>query len=165
MTWSKLLEEKSALATALDLLGDKWTLMIISGSLSSVHRFNELEKSLGINRNLLSSRLTRLIDAEVIEKIIYQEKPLRYEYRLTEMGKELRPVIVGLSSWSEKNLTKDSTPISMVHTKCACKVEARIYCPACDTTISNSDTDSQLNPEAGEESSRVFKESKTPYIE
>ena len=165
MTWSKLLNEKSALATALDLIGDKWTLMIISGSFASVHRFNELEQSLGINRNLLSSRLNRLIDAGVVEKTIYQEKPRRFEYKLTDIGEELKPVIVGLSSWSEKNLTKEATPISMVHTVCECKVTARIHCSSCDAVIPNNEIDSRLNPNAGEESHLVFKESKTPYID
>jgi len=165
MSWTKLLQEKSALATALDLLGDKWTLMIISGSLASVHRFNELEQSLGINRNLLSSRLTRLIDAGIIEKRVYQDKPRRYEYRLTELGLELRPVIIGLSAWSEKNITRGKTPISVIHKACGEKVAARIYCLKCEKTVSNQEVTSKLNPEAGTESTRVLEESQGPFFD
>jgi len=163
--WETLLREKSALVTALDLLGDKWTLMIVSGNLASVYRFNELEKSLGINRNLLSSRLNRLIEAGIIEKIVYQEKPRRYEYRLTEIGKELRPVIVGLASWSERNITRDDTPISMVHKKCRTKVTAQIFCPSCDTIISNAEIETEISAAAGDETTRVFKETRKPFID
>jgi len=165
MSWAKLLQEKSALATALDLLGDKWTLMIISGSLASVHRFNELEQSLGINRNLLSSRLARLIEAGILEKRIYQEKPRRYEYLLTDIGMELRPVIVGLSSWSEKHVTKNDTPISVIHPECGNKVVVKVHCPNCEMNLESSNVTSQLNPEAGSESTRVFKESQSPFYD
>lgn len=163
--WANLLKEKSALATALDLLGDKWTLMIVSGNLASVHRFNQLEESLGINRNLLSSRLNRLIEANIIEKVIYQEKPRRYEYRLTEIGKELRPVIIGLASWSERNLTREGTPISMVHKKCRNKLTTKVYCAECDEAIPYSEIERELNPDAGIESVKVFEETREPFIE
>lgn len=165
MSWAKLLQEKSSLATALDLLGDKWTLMIISGSIASVHRFNELEKSLGINRNLLASRLKRLIDAGVIEKVVYHEKPKRYEYRITEIGLQLRPVIIGLVSWSEKHLTKEDTPISVVHKDCGGKVSVNIYCEKCEETIDILQIESILNPGAGSEATKVFQESQKPFLD
>jgi len=163
--WEDLLRDKSALATALELLGDKWTLMIVSGNLASVHRFNEIEQSLGINRNLLSSRLNRLIEANIIEKVVYQEKPKRYEYKLTDIGKELKPVIVGLASWSERNITREDTPMSMVHKKCRTKVTAQIYCSSCDTTIVSSEIDTELAAKAGEEATKVFEETRKPFID
>lgn len=96
------------LAMALNLVGDRWTLMILSSSLSDVSRFNEFEKILGINRSLLSSRLAKLVDAGLMEKRQYQEKPARYEYHITETGKDLRPVLVSLADWSEKHLTQQA---------------------------------------------------------
>lgn len=105
MDWTNLLSENSALSTALKQVGDKWSLMIICGTLANIHKFNELEKSLGINRNLLSSRLERLVKANIIEKKIYQLKPPRYEYQLTHVGKELGPLILELATWSKKNFT------------------------------------------------------------
>ncbi len=151
MSWVKLLKEHSALANALELVGDRWTLMILSGCLTSVWRFNEFEKALGINRNLLSARLTKLVNAGLLEKRIYQQKPARYEYHITEIGRELRPVLVGLTVWSEKQLTKENTPISMVHESCGSKLRIDIVCPKCGKTVSRQEVVSRLNPDAGEE--------------
>ncbi len=161
MSWVKLLKEHSALANALELVGDRWTLMILSGCLTSVWRFNEFEKALGINRNLLSGRLTKLINAGLIEKRLYQKKPPRYEYHITEVGRELRPVLVGLTAWSEKHITKGNTPISMVHNECGSKIEIQIICPACDESVSKGEVVSRLNPDAGDEIVKVYDETRS----
>jgi len=161
MSWIKLLKEHSALANALDLVGDRWTLMILSGCLVSVWRFNEFEKALGINRNLLSARLTKLIDAGLLEKRLYQKRPARYEYHITDIGRELRPVLVGLTAWSEKHITKNNTPISMVHEKCGSKLAIQIFCPHCERIIEDGDVVSRLNPDAGDEIVKVYRESRS----
>jgi DNA-binding HxlR family transcriptional regulator len=135
VNWAELLQDKSSLTAALDLLGDKWTLMIISGSMANLHRFNQLEKSLGINRNLLASRLKKLVAAGLIEKTVYHEKPTRYEYRVTEIGLQLRPVIIGLALWSEHNLTTEGVPIGTVHKGCGGRVSLNIRCDKCDETV------------------------------
>lgn len=135
-----------ALALALKIVGDRWTLMILSSSLSKVYRFNEFERALGINRNLLSSRLDKLIRAGLMEKRKYQEKPARYEYLITDVGKELRPVLVGLAIWSEKHLAKDIPVISMVHENCGTKAEIYVYCDACERVITNEEISPNLIP-------------------
>ena len=163
MSWAKLLDDKFALATALDIVGDKWTLLILSGGLASVRRFNELEQALGINRSLLSSRLAKLVDAGVIEKRKYQEKPARYEYRVTELGMELRPVIIALARWGEKNFTKDETQLSIIHDTCGGEVDVIIECLTCERTIPVVEVTSRLNPRSGKEAQRIYQESRAEF--
>lgn len=162
MSWAKLLEEHSSLATALDLVGDRWTLMIMAGSLASVCRFNDLEKSLGINRNILKARLDRLVDNGLLKKIEYS--PNRFEYQITPIGQEMRPILVGLASWAERHITKDKTPITMTHAGCGGTVQVSIICDACDETVGNADVTSRLNDGAGCESIKVYHESREPFF-
>ena len=164
MSFARLLKENSALASALDLVGDKWTLMILSGCLSSVCRFNELESALGINRNILSARLDKLIASGMIEKREYQTKPARYEYVITDIGRELRPVLVGLAAWAENHITKDECPVSMVHQTCGTKAQIQIYCESCDQVVPVDDVSSKLNPNAGSESVKVYNESRNHFF-
>jgi DNA-binding HxlR family transcriptional regulator len=156
MSWEQLLEEKSSLATALDLVGDRWSMMILSGCLASVCRFNQFEQHLGINRNLLSKRLNKLIAAGLIEKHLYQEKPKRYEYTITSKALELRPVIVGLAAWGEKHFTKDQAPFTMIHDDCGGELNIQIQCNKCTNHVTNKDVSSRINPGAGKASMRVY---------
>jgi len=164
MSFARLLKEHSALASALDLVGDKWTLMILSGCLASVCRFNELESALGINRNILSARLDKLIAAGVIEKREYHTKPARFEYVITDIGRELKPVLVGLAAWAESHITKDACPISMVHQTCGSKAQIHIYCESCDQMVPLHEVTSKLNQNAGNESIKVYNESRNHFF-
>ena len=156
MAWSELLEDKSALATAIDLVGDRWSLMILSGCFSGVCRFNQFESFLGINRNLLSARLDKLTDAGLLIRHQYSEKPPRFEYQLTEIARELRPVIVGLAAWGEKHFSKDEAPFTVVHKTCGTRVEVSIHCPKCETLLSCDDVANRINLGAGPEARRLF---------
>ena len=157
MGWKDLLEEKSSLATALDLVGDRWTLMLLSGCYSGVCKFNQIERFLGINRNLLSARLDKLVEAGLLEKRLYNEFPPRYEYHITDISRELRPVIVGLAAWSARHFTKEKAPFTNVHKDCGGVVDILMKCHDCTDTIDSSDIYTRLNPGAGEEAAKLFK--------
>jgi len=156
MSWGKLLEEKAALATAIELVGDKWSLLILSGCYSGVCRFNQFESFLGINRNLLSARLEKLIDAGLLSRHQYHEKPPRFEYQLTDIAQDLRPVIVGLAAWGERHYSKDDAPFSIVHKKCEHRVGVTIHCPHCNVHVLNDDVATRINANASNESIRVY---------
>ena len=164
MSFAKLLAENSALANAVDLVGDKWSLMILSGCFSSVRRFNGFEKNLGINRNLLSARLDKLVKAGVLEKKLYQEKPARYEYIITEIGRELRPVLVALASWSEKHLVEGPSPVSIVHDHCDSKIEILLHCGSCERVLEQTEVISRLNPDSGGKAERAHDETRGPVV-
>src|SRR3954463_13252687 len=104
-----------SVARTLELVGERWTLLIIRDAFLGVRRFGDFAARLGIARNVLQDRLGgpvgggvleegRLVEAGVLEKVPYQERPLRHEYRLTDMGRDLWPSIVALLQFGDKHL-------------------------------------------------------------
>ncbi|WP_330329779.1 winged helix-turn-helix transcriptional regulator [Streptomyces sp. NBC_00536] len=90
-----------AIAQALDVVGDWWTLLIVRDSARGLHRFEELQRELGMSRKVLSERLRLLVEAGVLTREPYQERPVRHEYRLTPRGRALLPVLVALQDWGD----------------------------------------------------------------
>ena len=156
MSWNELLEEKFALATALDIVGDRWSLMILAGSFYEARRFNDLERALGINRNLLSQRLSRLTQEGLLVKRLYQDKPARYEYCITPRGLSLRPAIISLTRWGQEHFTKDQTPVHLVHKTCGGQVRADIICDGCEEFVAHEDVTSHVKGVIGEHIRKNF---------
>ncbi|KUO07038.1 winged helix-turn-helix transcriptional regulator [Streptomyces sp. DSM 15324] len=90
-----------AIAQALDVVGDWWTLLIVRDAARGVHRFDALQRELGLSRKVLTERLRLLVEADVLVRVPYQERPVRYEYRLTPRGRALLPVLVALQDWGD----------------------------------------------------------------
>ena len=101
MRWQTLDRENCSLARTLAVVGDRWTLMILRDAFLRVRRFEDFEKSLGIARRVLSERLALLVREGILTKLPYRERPLRYEYRLTEKGIGLFPAIISLVHWGD----------------------------------------------------------------
>ncbi|MCF6220792.1 MAG: helix-turn-helix transcriptional regulator [Robiginitomaculum sp.] len=156
MGWSDLLKDKSSLATAVNLVGDRWSLLLLSGCFFGICRFNQFESFLGINRNLLSSRLDKLVESGLLVRHLYNENPKRYEYQLTDISRELRPIITGLATWGERNFTKEDAPFAIVHKVCEHKIDVVIHCAECGTHVGNDDIATKINPGAGPEAIRLF---------
>ena len=93
---STKISSECSIQQTLDLIGDRWMLLIIRNLFRGARRFGQLEQDLGIAKNLLASRLNNLVEAEVIEKVPYQDRPLRHEYLLTDKGRDLSPSLVAL---------------------------------------------------------------------
>ncbi len=91
-----------SVAQALELVGDPWTLLIVRDVFWGYHRFNEFQERLGIARNTLTDRLGVLVDAGILSKQPYQSNPERFEYRLTDKGRALGPVIISLMRWGDE---------------------------------------------------------------
>ncbi|MFD9070381.1 winged helix-turn-helix transcriptional regulator [Streptomyces lasiicapitis] len=90
-----------AIAQALDVVGDWWTLLIVRDTARGVHRFDELQRELGLSRKVLTERLRLLVDADVLARVPYQDRPPRHEYRLTPRGRALLPVLIALQDWGD----------------------------------------------------------------
>lgn len=105
-----------SVARSVDILGDWWTPMIIRSALLGARRFEQFTDGLGIPRNVLTERLIRLVDEGIMTKVEYQDRPVRYEYRLTEKGLGLYPVIVSLLEWGNHWLDWDGEepPVQLV---------------------------------------------------
>ena len=98
--------QNCSIARALEVVGERWTLLIIRDVLLGLHRFDELQESLGIARNVLTDRLNRLVDEGVLERVLYSERPERYEYRLTRKGRDLNIALSALRQWGDQHADK-----------------------------------------------------------
>ncbi|SNX57580.1 HxlR family transcriptional regulator [Streptomyces sp. TLI_55] len=98
---TSLEDSTCAIAQALDVVGDWWTLLIVRDTARGVHRFDDLQRELGMSRKVLAERLHLLVDAGVLTRVPYQERPVRHEYRLTPRGHALLPVLVALQDWGD----------------------------------------------------------------
>lgn len=91
-----------SIASALEVVGEPWTLLIIRDAYLQVRRFEEFQRHLNIARNILTARLRKLVEHGVLQRIQYQDRPRRFEYRLTDKGAALFPVIACLKEWGDK---------------------------------------------------------------
>ena len=98
-----------SIAASLAVIGEKWSLLVVRELSLGVHRFDAIQRNTGAPRDILTSRLRRLESEGVVEKRLYQLHPPRYEYRLTEAGDELRPILLSLAEWGAR-WTDESTP-------------------------------------------------------
>jgi len=102
--WDDLATDWCPVARALSVIGDRWTLLIVRDCFLGKSRFDEFQASLGLTRHLLSDRLKRLVEQGVLEKNPYQARPVRYDYRLTDKGRDFAPALVGLKDWGKKHM-------------------------------------------------------------
>lgn len=125
-----------SIARTLDLMGEWWTLLILRDVFYGVQRFDQLLLSLGISRNVLSDRLRTLVENGILKKQLYQEKPERYEYHLTESGRELLPVLVLLMNWGNRWLVAEiKAKVELIHEPCGQTVAPLLLCNHCNKEI------------------------------
>src|SRR4026209_1400181 len=98
--------QNCSIARALEVVGERWTLLIIRDVLLGLRRFDQLQESLGIARNVLTDRLNRLVDEGVLERVLYSERPERYEYQLTQKGLDLNIALTALRQWGAAYLSE-----------------------------------------------------------
>ncbi|MET8954484.1 winged helix-turn-helix transcriptional regulator [Streptomyces sp. NPDC004393] len=91
-----------SVAAALDILGERWTLLAVREISYGVHRFARIAAYIGLSRDILADRLRKLENAGIVERRQYSEHPPRHEYHLTEAGRELLPVMLALREWGDK---------------------------------------------------------------
>lgn len=122
------------IAQSLNIIGDRWTLLIIHEILLGHTTFNEIRKALkGISSNLLSDRLKYLEETGLVTSTLYSEHPPRYKYMLTKSGKDLEMVFNAHILWGRKHLKKCYK--KLVHESCGHEVEISYYCPQCKTNV------------------------------
>jgi DNA-binding HxlR family transcriptional regulator len=137
-----------SIARSLELIGERWTVLIIRDAFLGIRRFDDFQRSLGIARNVLQGRLERLTDNGILERVRYQERPERYEYRLTEKGLDLWPVLVSMLKWGDRNAAPDGPPVVLEHRGCGGEVNDRRICDACGTPLGPRDVRALRGPAA-----------------
>lgn len=140
MRWENLSREDCSLARSLAVIGDRWTLLVLREAFLRVRRFDEFEARLKIARRVLSERLTLLVDEGILERRPYQDNPPRHEYRLTEKGLELYPVIISLVHWGDKHYpTRKGPPIIHTHKTCGHDFRSVLTCSECGDALAARD--------------------------
>jgi DNA-binding HxlR family transcriptional regulator len=102
------------IARGLDRVGEWWSILILRDAFHGLTRFDEFQKSLSIAPNMLTRRLTSLVEAELLERRLYSEKPPRYEYLLTPRGRDFLPVLVALLAWGNRHFAREGIAVNMV---------------------------------------------------
>jgi DNA-binding HxlR family transcriptional regulator len=127
--------ERTPIEHTLALVGDRWSILVLRAAFRGIHRFDDFCNDLGIARPILTNRLAKLVDGGVLQKTPYQERPVRYEYRLTEAGIALSPAIVALVRWSDDYMADDLPQTKLVHAPCSTELEQGFWCRRCATTF------------------------------
>ena len=136
MRWNKLEEEACSVARTVSVIGDRWTLLILRDCFLRVRRFEEFQARLGITRPLLASRLRKLVKDFVLAKVPYQQRPLRYEYRLTEKGLDLYPIVMAIVHWGDVHMAgKKGRPLLHQHANCGQTFDPVMTCSACGEPV------------------------------
>jgi DNA-binding HxlR family transcriptional regulator len=142
-------DQNCSVARALEVLGDRWTLLVIRDAFLGVHRFDDFQRNLGIARNVLSDRLARLVDEGLLERRRYQERPERFEYRLTDKGVDLWPTVITLMKWGDRYYAPPQGPPRIVrHRGCGGEVTGQLTCERCGRMLTAREVTSEPGPGA-----------------
>jgi DNA-binding HxlR family transcriptional regulator len=118
---------------AMEILGERWTFVVLREIANGIRRFDDMRVRTQIPRQVLTNRLALLVDSGVLRKVPYQEPGarVRHEYRMTEMGFDLWPVIVAVLQWGDRYLADpEGSPLSVVHRDCGATVHSELHCTA-----------------------------------
>ena len=149
-------EDKQRNLSAGEVLSDRWTPFVLATALFGLHRFDEMQQQLSIATNILSDRLKLLVESGLLEKLAYQSNPVRYEYKLTDKGKDFYKMAITLNQWGEQWLLEgEESALILYHhcsnepikTKLSCRhCQAPITPPATQATTTNAATTEILEP-------------------
>lgn len=149
MLGSDYKNQTCSIAGALEVVGERWSLLIVRNVFLGLRRFDQIQSNLGIARNVLQARLQKLIDQDVLERVPYHERPRRYEYRLTEKGIDLWPVVFALMQWGDRHTPPAGGPAVVVeHRGCGGRVDEHRICERCGKALAARDAVAQPGPGA-----------------
>jgi DNA-binding HxlR family transcriptional regulator len=131
-------DQNCTIARALEIVGERWTLLVIRDALLGIRRFEDFQARLGISRAVLSDRLSELVEHGILDRVPYQERPVRHEYVITERGEALWPAIAALWQWGSA-LTPEGSPRRFRHADCSGSIEAEVRCTDCGQILEPED--------------------------
>jgi DNA-binding HxlR family transcriptional regulator len=137
-----------SIARALEVVGERWSLLVVRDAFLGVRRFDDFQRSLGVARNVLQSRLERLVEEGILERSLYQERPPRHEYRLTDKGVDLWPVIFALMKWGDRHAYPEGPPVVPEHKGCGGEVDEHRICMKCGSPLEARDVRARPGPGA-----------------
>lgn len=146
MKWNELAAEPCSIARSVAVIGDRWTLMLLRDCFLGVRRFEAFEQRLGISRSIIADRLKMLTDEGVLRKEAYQDHPVRHEYRLTDKGLALHPVVMAIVHWGDVHYAgAQGPPLIHRHRACGCDFTPVQTCSECGETVTARDVEVQTS--------------------
>jgi len=139
-------DQNCSIARALEIVGERWSLLIVRDAFLGVTRFDQFERRLGVAPNTLTARLRSLTDAGVLERRRYNERPQRYEYVLTPRGKDLFPAIVAIMRWGDVHQSTNGPPAVVRHIGCGGALDAHARCDECGLIVNADDAEWHYGP-------------------
>jgi DNA-binding HxlR family transcriptional regulator len=136
MQWSELDRQPCSMSRTLAVIGDRWTLLVLRDCFLKVRRFDDFQARLGIGRPILADRLRILVDNLVLTKVAYRQSPTRFEYRLTQKGLDLYPVIMAMVHWGDTHMAGEmGRPLLHRHTVCGHAFDPVQVCSECGEAL------------------------------
>jgi DNA-binding HxlR family transcriptional regulator len=139
-----------SVAQCLEVVGEWWSMLIVRDAFLGVRRFDDFQSRLGISRNILNQRLAHLVKEGVFAKVPYSEHPPRYEYRLTDRGRDLWPVLTTMREWGDRHAAPNGPPLEVVHTSCDQSAHTVMTCSECGEPFGPRDVRAKAGPGAVE---------------
>jgi DNA-binding HxlR family transcriptional regulator len=138
--------QADSVGRTLSLVGDRWTIMILRETFFGVRRYGQFARNLNIPRPTLSLRLRKLVDAGLLDRVLYSTEPERHEYRLTQAGRDLFPAVIALMRWGDTYLAgPEGAPIVLHHETCGKRTHPHVTCDVCGEEINTRN----VRPERG----------------
>jgi DNA-binding HxlR family transcriptional regulator len=136
MRWNELGREACSMARTGSVIGDRWTLLILRDCFLRVRRFEDFQERLGITRPILADRLKKLVDEFVLVKVPYQQRPVRHEYRLTQKGLDLYPIVIAIVHWGDVHTAgRKGRPLLHRHDSCGKDFDPVMVCSECGAPL------------------------------
>jgi DNA-binding HxlR family transcriptional regulator len=141
-------EQVCSIARALEIVGDRWTLLVIRDAFLGIKRFQEFEEGLGVPKKVLTDRLQRLVEEGILERRPYQQRPERHEYVLTDKGRGLWRVLAHLLMWGDEHYAGEAGPPRLLrHRECGGRLDYSLRCKKCGAEVKDSrDVNLALGP-------------------
>jgi DNA-binding HxlR family transcriptional regulator len=127
-----------SVARTLELVGERWALLALREVFLGVRRFDAIQRNTGAPRDILSARLRKLVDSGLLRRSQYQDRPVRFEYRLTEAGRDLLPVLLTLMHFGDQHLTEGDPPMTYRHV-CGAELTPVVVCACCGQPVARRD--------------------------
>ncbi len=143
-------DQTCSVARSLEVVGERWTLLILRDLFLGVDRFDALVDSLGITRTVLARRLTHLVDEGVVQRRRYSQRPERFSYHPTAKGAELIGVVALLMKWGDRHYPHpDGPPRLLLHRGCGGPLDTHLHCGRCGARLHPSDIEAPPGPAHG----------------
>ena len=137
MRWSEIGVQRCSVARTLSVIGERWTMLVLREAFLRTRRFDDFQRRTGAPRPILADRLRMLVEHDILERRPYGNHPARFEYRLTEKGLDLYPVVVSLLTWGDRWMPDDTDtpPVQLRHKSCGHLTHPELACPECGAWV------------------------------